>query len=885
MLNAIRHIGIYLVMLTLASQASYGQTTFTATSSGDWNGSGSIWDQGSAPTSTDYVVIPAGISVKMKTSATTVARLTLGGELDLDKGDDDLTVTSDVIINGSSALLTGDRGNSDLIVNGNLTVNAGQQLTIQKTSVQIKGITSLNGEIIFDDDDGTYQFAVININAGGTWNNADKGDFTITNSLANEGTFIGCSSTFDCIYEFTGATSSISGSNELSISDLVVGAGAQLTNTANILITDAFSGGGEFVNGNGGRIELQNSVTLDVTTLDFSTESNDLVFAGSTSLDLPAATYHNIEVNFSDDKKKLSIDADVTINNNLTLADGKIELDGSSTVLVKGNLALGSVSDEFKVKSSNLTIEGNVTMDGGEIKTESGSVFNVKGDVITNDGILDLKRGTNTFEGNASILGGDFSLGGNRGAETSDLTVGGTILFSTSGTVEFIQGNFQALNMTIASTATISINEEAAVNVNGQTTVEGTINFEDAGLIPTWTFEDLLINTSSNLLLTNVTTINGELNLTNGNLIIGDHSVELGTDATITGGSSSSYIQLLGSGLIKQYVETSGIAYDYPLGGSDYSPITNFVLNSDPTGTGAFIEFGVVETAHPNRDTPNTPNGDDDGTPASDYISRYWTINGTNITSPDFQISAIYQDSDVTGTESNLVGALYRSVSFGGNTFNDWSETGTVNPASNLISITGDNWGDLYAMDNEMGRLPIQLIMFEASVTFGQVKLEWATASEDNNDFFTIERSTDGRNFEVVKTVKGAGDSDSVKEYETVDPFPLKGRSYYRLKQTDFSGAFEYSKLVSVVVDEVAEDEFKLSPSYMEAGSTLSISNADQLGSVGSIRAMLIDITGRHYELKVVNGQLTLPYSLASNVYVIKVVSDLASFSQKIVVK
>lgn len=94
--------------------------------------------------------------------------------------------------------------------------------------------------------------------------------------------------------------------------------------------------------------------------------------------------------------------------------------------------------------------------------------------------------------------------------------------------------------------------------------------------------------------------------------------------------------------------------------------------------------------------------------------------------------------------------------------------------------------------------LPITLIDFNAQVERSDVKLDWSTATETNNDYFTIEKSLDGANWSVVTTVKGAVNSTSRKNYETVDNNPVNGTSYYRLKQTDIDGKFTYSDVKSV---------------------------------------------------------------------------------------
>ncbi|MCS7019863.1 MAG: T9SS type A sorting domain-containing protein [Cytophagales bacterium] len=103
--------------------------------------------------------------------------------------------------------------------------------------------------------------------------------------------------------------------------------------------------------------------------------------------------------------------------------------------------------------------------------------------------------------------------------------------------------------------------------------------------------------------------------------------------------------------------------------------------------------------------------------------------------------------------------------------------------------------------------LPITLVSFEAFVEQQEgswepyVALRWTTARDIDNDFFTIERSTDGENFTEIQRIPGAGNSDAVISYGTTDNAPLHGISYYRLKQTDFDGTFTYSKIVSVQVN------------------------------------------------------------------------------------
>nr|WP_299202127.1 T9SS type A sorting domain-containing protein [uncultured Brumimicrobium sp.] len=94
--------------------------------------------------------------------------------------------------------------------------------------------------------------------------------------------------------------------------------------------------------------------------------------------------------------------------------------------------------------------------------------------------------------------------------------------------------------------------------------------------------------------------------------------------------------------------------------------------------------------------------------------------------------------------------------------------------------------------------LPIELITFDAIKKDRQVELSWKTATETNNDFFTIARSVDGKYWEDLQYIEGAGNSVQVQEYSYTDDAPYAGISYYRLTQTDFDGTQKTFPIVSV---------------------------------------------------------------------------------------
>jgi hypothetical protein len=145
---------------------------------------------------------------------------------------------------------------------------------------------------------------------------------------------------------------------------------------------------------------------------------------------------------------------------------------------------------------------------------------------------------------------------------------------------------------------------------------------------------------------------------------------------------------------------------------------------------------------------------------------------------------------------------------FDGGTVNigDSLETGHSFPNNFGNERTMNTWWDSYKLnvlrDFEFsydGVLPIELLFFDAKIKDDKVEITWSTASEINNDYFNIEKSLDGKNFEVIGSIDGAGTSNIQHDYSFIDENPVKCTAYYRLKQTDYDGKYEYSYIVAVL--------------------------------------------------------------------------------------
>lgn len=124
--------------------------------------------------------------------------------------------------------------------------------------------------------------------------------------------------------------------------------------------------------------------------------------------------------------------------------------------------------------------------------------------------------------------------------------------------------------------------------------------------------------------------------------------------------------------------------------------------------------------------------------------------------------------------------------------------------------------------------LPIQLISFNASVVNNtNVKLDWQTVTEINNDYFTIEHSADQVNWEEISKMDGAGNSSTLLSYQTLDKHPYLNTSYYRLKQTDFNGKYSYSQIRSVSIDNIYNSNLSIYPNPTNGQLTINGSSEE----------------------------------------------------------
>ncbi len=126
------------------------------------------------------------------------------------------------------------------------------------------------------------------------------------------------------------------------------------------------------------------------------------------------------------------------------------------------------------------------------------------------------------------------------------------------------------------------------------------------------------------------------------------------------------------------------------------------------------------------------------------------------------------------------------------------------------------NDGYPYLRSDYTDILPVELTHFTVENSENNVRLSWETASETNNDYFTVEKSSDGADFYPLAELNGAGDSKTRLSYTYSDTDADNGIHYYRLKQTDYDGTSSYSDIKSI---QVTEDETFKAEVYPNPGN------------------------------------------------------------------
>lgn len=340
---------------------------------------------------------------------------------------------------------------------------------------------------------------------------------------------------------------------------------------------------------------------------------------------------------------------------------------------------------------------------------------------------------------------------------------------------------------------------------------------------------------------------------------------------------------------------------------SNYKTFATYDTDSENSFTGTNIT--VNPTPGQWTDLPLTVNNlTDDYIQAAHYwtVDRFWIIDEENIgegqggytVQPRFEYVFRYLDAEIAApnhiTEANLVAQRYNHDE---DKWGDWlygvpsvitntgANTTTLQIASDASTWTEDMYPVWTLVDNS-DPLPIELVRFAGECLGDKIELSWTTWTETNNDFFTLERSLNGTDFEMVDIVEGAGNSNQPLTYNLTDEMPYSGTSYYRLKDTDFSGKSTYSDVIAVTCDSDGGVDFNFVNAYEVNNTEIVVEFTAHENE--NYNVILYDAAGKRVLDRTGSAldgmnKLRIPSGdLARGIYIINLNNDIKNYSKRV---
>jgi len=503
--------------------------------------------------------------------------------------------------------------------------------------------------------------------------------------------------------------------------------------------------------------------------------------------------------------------------------------------------------DQSNIRTRKITVES-----GGTLVIQNGTNNHNLG-FVTGEGTIRLESNSSSISfptGDFEEFFPDASCSGGGGLEyagsgtypvLSDLPNIRRVIFSGSGTRTF-PNNF-ALNVCedIDIRGTVSV---IIPDGNNNTTVQGNIYKSDGSDFDSGignsrvimegssaqsiqgdftgldAFNELEIDNAAGVTIVNsadatrgisanqAVEIDKTLVLTNGRLTTDDNNtLTINTSGTASPatGSASSFV----NGKLHKVI-SNGSSFTFPIGKGSrwgYASVNNTTGGGDRTWYAEYFNGSVTSEPGVNL-TPADP-------AEIETISsnEYWKISDN----PSGASATIGLSWNGQSDVSNDAGDLDELRVMAWNTTNsNWDNLGGTSHSGgigngSLEAISTLSFSErivTLGSTTTANPLPVEFISFNAEYVNEKVLLTWTTASELNNDYFEVQRSTDGVSFEKIGKVKGVGNSNTLVDYEFADRKPLSGLAYYRLRQVDFDGQFDFSNIVSVIVP-VTERDFQ----------------------------------------------------------------------------
>ncbi|MBI2967494.1 MAG: T9SS type A sorting domain-containing protein [Bacteroidetes bacterium] len=563
-----------------------------------------------------------------------------------------------------------------------------------------------------------------------------------------------------------------------------------------------------------GKVRIKKNGIFEATVnpggeIDYYANDQDVAFAANIVWEDSSVFYWNTSTAFSN--------SGITYFPNVTASETPV-------FRVNGNMAVGGASNTTVNGIFEVSAGKNVTWQWGGTKSfrngiqGAGSIVQATGAsfcgpfTITGQALLGgsgaISLNSNGLEitatGYTTLTSGKTI---NNDAGSGSVVVNGTLnarTYSLSGTSEFAL-NSGALLVTAHSggvTGSVTVADTKTFDAGANYTFNGTVAQVTGTLMGTPANNVTINNTATypddTVRLTQLTTITGTLSLIAGDLMTSSSRlITLADNAGAVGANDNSYV----GGPCRKLGNDDFV---FPVGAED---------NYNPVKISSLDAVADDYTAQYYFDNPRPIYDETQKDATIDHISgmEYWTVVKNSGTDAYVWLYWDNNSGGVTSLADMMVcrwnGSMWKDHDNGATTGN--TSAGSVRSLTEIFTFSPFTLGSKIAVPGNP--LPVELLKFTAVESNGNVILSWTTASETNNDYFTIERaapsnSPKGEELEwiAIGTVKGAGNSSTIRQYEFTDPLSdgegKGGTLYYRLKQTDYDGRYEYFGHVAVEI-------------------------------------------------------------------------------------
>lgn len=514
---------------------------------------------------------------------------------------------------------------------------------------------------------------------------------------------------------------------------------------------------------------------------------------------------------------------------------------------------LGSISGTGTMRTTTSTLPGGnyttyTSSAGGTIEYVAPMTMNSRS-TYNNLSIYSGSSGTVTMTATDLVLNGNLTI-------PSGTTLDNSVNNKNIG----IAGNWSNSGTFTTGTGTVTFNGTGAQSITGTTS-----------------FNALTVNKSSNnLTLNNATVVNGALTLTSGKIISNTYPstplLQLGSTASISGGSSSSFVD----GQIRAVI-SNGNSLTFPVGGvavSRYRPTTVSSVSATDTWDVSYVGKNPTSDGYSNF-AFNSANM----AKVSQY--EYWLVsNSSGTTAAGLTLSygtGSYGTPDI-GNVASLKTARWNGTQWdvppGGGTFSQTGDsfTGTVS-----VSFQSAFSPQTLASTDPASALPVELLYFKGEAVQSGVQLSWKTTTELNNDYFTVLHSADGEKFSEIGKVKGQGTTTVAHSYGLLDASPVLGKNYYKLVQTDYDGKTTSFKTIVVDVENIDPINVKVYPNPVDHSQTLSV-EVTGVNPNQSIDFQLVNMQGIVLHNRTIqsdsNGMVNAEYTpteIAAGLYILRI--------------